>query len=111
MALWLWVANLDPKNDWIELNGFSFGSGGSSGFGKLSMKDIHLTLDPGRFRTRFFSWVYKGDQRTVWVFSDPQTEFEFAGSIATGFSSSGNSEIISLSINFDKLSVTHSGAP
>jgi len=115
MAAWLWVTNLDPKNDWIELKSFSFGGpplGGTGyGSGKVSYQDIHLTFDPGRFSARFHSWVYKGDQRSVYVFIDPQTEYEFSNAIATSFSYGGNSKIISMSINFDKVTVTHSGAP
>ncbi len=112
MAAWLWVTNLDPKNDWIELTSFSLGhSGGAGGTGKASMKDVHLSLDPGRFRMRFFSWLYKSDARTAYVFFDPQTEFEFAGSMAVAVSASGHSETMLLTINFENMMVTHSGAP
>ena len=83
MALWLWVTNLDPKNDWIELKSFSLGGSGS-GTAKVSMRDAHFTLDPGRFRTRFFTWFFRAEARTVYVFSDPQTEYQFLGAMVTG---------------------------
>ena len=76
MASWLWVDKLDPKNDWLELKSFSFGSvrstrvgGAGTGTGAdTSQKESNFTLDPGRFATRFFSWFYKGEDaaRLLW---------------------------------------------
>jgi len=114
MALWLWVTDLDPKNDWIELKSFSLGSPASSGggsTGKLSMNDAHLSLDPGRFRMDLYNWVIRGKQKTAYVFFDPQTEYKFLNALATGMSMSGHDGIMSLSINYEKLTVDYSGAP
>jgi hypothetical protein len=43
------------------------------------------------------------------VFIDPQTEFEFSEAMATSYSVSD--EIVTMSINFVKVKVEHSGAP
>ena len=116
MALWMWVSDLDPKNDWLELLSFSWGSGpggwGSpgAGSGKGSMQDIHVTLRPGRFATRLLKWMARGDARTVYVFVDPQTEYQFSGAMVTALSTTRDG-IQSLSINFESMTVVHSGAP
>jgi hypothetical protein len=111
MAVWLWVSDLDPKNDWLELLSFSSGTGWSRGSARASpAKDIQVVLKPGRFGTRLFSWAVNGQAKTVYVFFDPQTEYQYSGALATGVSTSSDG-IFQVSINYDSMKVEHSGAP
>ena len=108
MAVWLWVTGLAPKNDWIELNSFSLGSGARD---VTRGNDVRLALDPGPFRSPLYSWFFKGTARSAYVFVDPQTEYHFTASIPTGISTSGNSTTMLINLNYEKIEVTYSGAP
>jgi hypothetical protein len=110
MAVWLWVSDLDPKNDWLGVLSFSWGVGSRGGAQASYVKDIHLTLKPGRFATRFWSWAVNGNAKTAYVFFDPQTEYQFSGALATSVASSGDG-LFSISINFDSVKVEYSGEP
>jgi hypothetical protein len=113
MAYWLWVTGLDPKNDWLKLQSFTLGGHGPTGSGvgraKVSFDEFVISLDPGRFRSRLMNWIIRGESKTAYVFIDPQTEFEFSEAMATSYSVSD--EIVTMSINFVKVKVEHSGAP
>ncbi len=114
MANWLWIDELDSRNDWMELISLTFagqtpGSGGGQTRG-IPLRDAVVEVRPGRFTAAILRRAVRGTSSSVWAALGPQLEIEFIDAILTGTSTSGKDRM-TLFFNSTKTKSTFNGKP
>jgi hypothetical protein len=99
--MWLWISGIskDEYNDWIQVLSSRMST----------HQQVTFSLAPSKFTNPIINRVVSGRSGNVFLFIEPQTEFNFVDAVF--MSTHWNGDTLNVGINFSKRVVSYSGAP